>query len=140
MKRICRIMLTVIVAAALCFASGSDTTPTLSNQQFMTGTKAIIADSIFNDIMVNLPVDVKAQVDSMQNIKKSDTSRIKKRGDLKRIAADTLKTDSIKTPDGLPEEVRRQVERTIRDMETQKKKREMEFKESKQNGGQRGRP
>jgi hypothetical protein len=91
------------------------------------------ADAIYNEIMMTLPPETKAQIDSS----KATGEQIVK----DRVRADSGKAlrelqekaafEKNRRLEGLPDELRQQVEKAMQEMEKRQIERELEFKEMK---------
>lgn len=118
---------TAVVLAAGCTFAGED------EKKDQKGDTLRKADAIFNEIMLSLPKDMKARIDSARTIlnKKEDTAG----------AADSLKhadkpentaqEQKAKPPEELPYELRQQIENAIREIDKRQNERVIELKEMK---------
>ena len=92
------------------------------------------ADAIYNDIMATLPVDMKARIDSSKTSSamngnaqtKADSTTIV------RERQEKAAEEKAKRLEGLPDELRVQVEKAMQEMEKRQMERKLEFKDMKQ--------
>jgi hypothetical protein len=92
------------------------------------------ADAIYNDIMATLPVEMKARIDSSKTSSPMN-------GNAQAMADSTMSAkerqvkaaeEKAKRLQGLPDDLRAQVEKTMQEMEKRQMERKLEFKDMKQ--------
>jgi hypothetical protein len=83
-------------------------------------------DEIFDDIMQSLPADVRSRVDSIKMVsqKKSPSS-------FQNQSATELQTIKNKNFENVSTELKVKIEKAMKDIDLQKQKRQMQFKENK---------
>lgn len=95
------------------------------NADAQTGRPVVIED-IFKDIIQTLPSNVKADLDSLRKVQEKGNKNQVHKVDTQKIAEQISMDKRMKD---LPENVRKQVEMAIQEIEKNREERELQFKE-----------
>ena len=92
------------------------------------------ADAIYNEIMLSLPPEMKARIDSSRSSQKAGRAETTNADSAKRALdlQEKAREQKARYLEELPLELRQQVEKAMQEMEQRQKERELEFKEMKQ--------
>lgn len=85
----------------------------------------ISTDNIFNDIMQSLPADVKLKLDSVSTVNNNNANIVSRKN-----GPNANKTYKGQL-DGLSDDMRIRVEKAMHEIDLQKQKRQLQFKETK---------
>jgi len=88
--------------------------------------RPVVIEDIFKDILQTLPSNVKADLDSLKKGQAKETKSTVKKVDTEKIAEQINQDKRMKD---LPENIRKQVEQAIQDIEKNREERELQFKE-----------
>jgi|GEM_PF-2307085 len=88
--------------------------------------RPVVIEDIFKDILQTLPSNVKADLDSLKKGQTKETKSTVKKVDTEKIAEQINQDKRMKD---LPENIRKQVEQAIQDIEKNREERELQFKE-----------
>ena len=118
----------VLLAAGTAFADGGN-----SGKKDQKGDTLRKADAIYNEIMLSLPKDMKARIDSARTILNKKEATAGAADSLKHADKPENKTQEqkAKPPEELPYELRQQIENAIREMDKRQNERVIELKEMK---------
>jgi DNA integrity scanning protein DisA with diadenylate cyclase activity len=91
------------------------------------------ADAIYNDIMATLPVEMKARIDSSKTSSAMNGHAQAMADSTASVRQRQVKAaeEKAKRLEGLPDELRVQVEKAMQEMEKRQMERKMEFKDMK---------
>jgi hypothetical protein len=112
------IYLTFVIAFSLISVTAQ------TNSVCSESRNKISTDNIFNDIMQSLPADVKLKLDSVSTVNNNANIVSRKNG------PNTNKTYKGQL-DGLSDDMRIRVEKAMHEIDLQKQKRQLQFKETK---------
>ncbi|MDD5674041.1 MAG: hypothetical protein PHC61_07760 [Chitinivibrionales bacterium] len=105
------------------------------NGQEDTKAKKADANEVFNSIMLNMPADMKARVDSasvtQRTLKTKRTAGVKNSTQEKSLQKNKNIDNRDISLDKLPASVREEVQKTLKELENSQRERMLEFKESK---------
>jgi hypothetical protein len=117
----------VVLAAGAAFADDGN-----SGKKDQKSDTLRKADAIFNEIMLSLPKDMKARIDSARTI--LNKKEVAGAADSVKHADkpdNTTQEQKGKPPEELPYELRQQIENAIREMDKRQNERVIELKEMK---------
>lgn len=124
---------TILIGLLLCQLIFADDPNTKKESEGIKENPVVIED-IFKEIMLTIPVDVKSDLDSA---KKAQNGTVNKTGNAKQLqnkgVVDHIQNDQRFKE--LPEQVRKQVEKTIMEIDKTREERELQFKEMKKKKG-----
>ena len=124
---------TIFIGLLLCQLVFADD-PVRKNEMERSEESPVVIEDIFQEIMLTIPADVKADLDSAKKVQSGSTN---KTGNAEQVQnkgmADHIQNDQRFRE--LPEQVQQQVEQTIMEIEKTREERELQFKEMKQKKG-----
>jgi len=118
----------ILMGLLFCYSILADDsiTSTVKNDN---GKKPVIIEDIFKDIMLTLPLEMKADVDS---VKKNQTNTTNSKStDVSHGGKITTHIQQDDRYNKLPLKVQQQVEKTIMELEKNREERELQFKKIK---------
>lgn len=119
----------LLATAHLCQAEESGSSPVSVETRSQVEEKETF-ESYFDDIMVNLPSEVKAQIDTAKGSGEQSTQEIAT-GKIEKTP-ESIGANYSSQLDELPLHLRKQVEKTIQDLDAKTKQRELEFRQLKE--------